>query len=160
MPKFDTEGPSLPPELILGVPVIDGEHDRLFFIHSLLSDCQSGSSDTDVIKTAALLLRDYASQHLTHEEMMLRANHYPELDEHIRQHEELRRDLAKMAGGVQTGTTSLDQLKTFVWNWLSLHIGQSDRAYAEYFAGRELEIPPMSIEAMLSACGDDDESLM
>jgi len=160
MPNFDAEGPSLPPELILGIPVIDAEHDRLFFIHNLLSDCQSGSADSDVIKTSALLLRDYASQHLVHEEMMLKANCYPAADEHARQHEELRRDLARMAAGVQAGTTSLEDLKTFVWNWLTMHIGQSDRAYAAYFAGQELDVPPMSIEAMLLACGDDDESLM
>lgn len=151
-----TEIQLVPANLLTGIAEMDEEHGHLIAIYNLVVEAETIPGDPYIIQTAVLLLKDYASQHLAHEEAVLAANGYVETSEHIARHDSLRIQLQAILEKVKDGSVSVSEFRQFIWEWLINHIGKCDMSYGEFFKGKSVTIPPMNFEALM---GDYEEDV-
>lgn len=114
----------------VGVTEMDRQHRVLF---DILNDLQSAMLNGTARNATAQLLRsltEYTRKHFVAEETMLAAAGYPELTQHRLKHRELIRQVEEHVTRFQRGELSVNiQLLTFLRDWISTHIQQTDRQY-------------------------------
>jgi hemerythrin-like metal-binding protein len=123
-------------EYLLGIAAVDLQHERILgcfvtIMEEALTTRETWRGDSTIIRLVGLL-----QQHFALEESMMRAFGYPELERHIEEHRQFHAEvqgLAQKPDGMNGGG-SQETLKV-VQKWLQVHILQSDRHYADFFAG-------------------------
>jgi len=127
------------PALSVGIEKIDEQHRELIErIHSLVKSIHE-SRCRNTIAGMIEFLQEYVVFHFREEESFMRSKEYPELDSHIRQHEEflrsienLRRDLDRlMTEGGSSYELSVTTNQVVV-EWIMAHIANIDRKFGEY----------------------------
>jgi hemerythrin-like metal-binding protein len=122
------------PSLSLGIASIDRQHEReLDLINNLHNAILAGRGSQVAAATLDELL-EYTIYHFRFEEGMLRAQGFPGLDAHVREHQAFTRTLTHMAESrevrhVRTLMNTLSQ-------WLHGHIMGIDMQYASYIRER------------------------
>jgi len=124
--------PPLPPESLLGVAPIDGEHS---FQITLLRALKDACTRDDRKQSLELVnqLDDYTNMHFLFEETLMIQCRYPNHDAHRREHEHLIAELRALRGAV-TGQAGLAPLSAAgaIEQWLMQHIQTFDRAFAAF----------------------------
>ena len=109
---------------------LDAEHKVIFGLINELRDAViKKQADLDLRAISDRLVQ-YTNTHFKHEERLLMAADYPNLAEHLREHEKLRRRSADFRDNLNL-VTGQDMLR-FLKDWWCQHIQETDKRYAPY----------------------------
>jgi hemerythrin len=120
-------------EYSIGHGPIDGQHQRLF---ALASDLHmaiiQGKAKIALVKILADLV-NYTKTHFATEERLMQAQGYPEYATHKALHDQLTKRVIAFQKEFEAGhaAVSMDLLQ-FLKDWLTNHIGATDRKVAEF----------------------------
>ena len=119
------------------VPEEDLQHRQLIDIINSLHDCmKSGGSPVKVTSIMNELV-SYTRYHFGLEEKMLDSTGYPEIAVHKQIHESMVAQVEKFRGMLADGTSSTPlKLMTFLKDWPTSHILQTDMRYSSHVAAR------------------------
>jgi hemerythrin len=121
------------PEYAVGVAQIDAEHRRLFALVEDLRQAMRLGKGRDAVRRHSAELAGYASEHLAHEEELMRRMRYPAYQEHVREHDSLRLKTREIETRVAAGEITITiELVRFLADWLKQHVMQSDCRIGEY----------------------------
>ncbi len=117
-------------ELISGNPIIDFQHKlALEMVKKLLDDYKSGGSKF-TLEEAVTFFECYTIEHFGDEEDIISRNKLPGLDEHVRQHKEMARNLMIFKDKVSRSgfsRTATAELLTGLSEYLATHFKKADR---------------------------------
>jgi hemerythrin len=118
----------------VGFDPMDDQHKVLVdMINELFRACEQGVIEADmaflqIIKKAL----DYAENHFTDEEELLREANYPYLGEQEEQHKNFVVEVQKSIEEFEAGNIEPDYLARFLKDWLLNHIAVFDKRYSSY----------------------------
>jgi hemerythrin len=122
----------------IGNEMLDDEHRKLFEMVNTLNDSLDTGSEQDIIREQLLSLAEHARQHFDDEETLMERAKFPGLGEHRIEHEDLTaRLLAFKLARAKKGRVEAEQFATFLHEWLTTHIMESDKAYAVHLQQME-----------------------
>ncbi len=83
-------------------------------------------------------LTDYTYYHFDEEEKFMRANNYPDIDAHRKEHQAF---IEKVSNQIKTLTQANPEdgfiFYRFLGTWLLNHIAKSDKAWADYISTKK-----------------------
>jgi hemerythrin-like metal-binding protein len=121
----------------LGVESIDSDHRlQIRTVESIENAIRRGASE-EVIGPLLAGLAEHTKAHFSAERALMRNSEYPDLEEHLREHDRLLRQLDHLIASysehrVQTALDVLHALRP----WLLDHIDLMDRSLAEHLRRR------------------------
>jgi hemerythrin-like metal-binding protein len=120
-------------EYLLGRADIDAQHQRLFQLADKLHEAMSAGKGSDVLAKTLGDLIDYTKLHFAAEEKLMQDSRYPDFAAHKAQHDKLTARVVEFQKNFGTGKSSMTiQLLQFLKDWLSHHIGETDRKVAQH----------------------------
>jgi hemerythrin len=125
-------------DLSTGIHDIDAQHIALIGqFNDLIAACSQKKGHEEVGRFLTFLT-GYVNRHFDDEERAMARNVYDGIEAHIKEHEQYRRQLARLKDDVKRGTT--DQVVSdAVWvaaNWFLSHIKRTDQAMAAALRGK------------------------
>lgn len=127
-------------EYSVGVEKFDEHHKKLF---AIVDEIRKSIEKEDRLKLAevAIELYEYTNFHFAAEEVALLSNKYPKAKEHIEEHHNFKVFVTKFCGDLTFyGKDVMLENMDYCLDWLTKHIGKSDKAYAEFFRDQGIEI--------------------
>ena len=125
----------------IGIPIIDNQHKELFLITNQLHDILGLEHYQKEALKILKKLYAYTSYHFVSEEALLREYKYPEMNDHIKNHNSFREKIKEYLENVREKQNfPLETLQDYLVEWILKHIQGSDVKYAEFF--RETSIIP------------------
>lgn len=112
-----------------GIRVIDSQHAFLFALTDGLIRQVNNGKDISLGSTLDQLL-NYADQHFSYEEKILRQAHYNELPGHHSLHVKMKDQLDSYVQDMKQGKLTAEKLVEFLKKWLEVHILTEDMKYA------------------------------
>jgi len=158
VPQFDES-------LRTGHPLIDEQHEWLFKLAArvaqMMGPLESGEpagigvgvgmasgeeTNSPQVQNAAseavFGLLDYATEHFSDEEALMRESHYPLANMHASLHEDLNLRLAPFVLSEVNGEViAADRIVEFFVDWLTTHILEHDRQFTTWLAANPPEPP-------------------
>jgi hemerythrin len=126
------------PALSVGHDEIDRQHQELFRRLSALLEAML-RGDRGEIERLFDFLGTYVVEHFGAEERLMRASDFPGYVVHKAAHERFVRDyqdLGKMLGAHGATAAVIIRTKTWISDWLTVHIGATDQAFARHLRAR------------------------
>ena len=127
-------------QYLIGNSTIDEEHKMLF---RLINDFHTGwSENRDRAAVAKLLnqLIQYGEMHFQHEEGIMSAEGYPQLESHQRVHEKLVEEIFKLNQELVDKSRLLDRdMGKFLKQWLVDHIVHNDFEFRSFLERKRRE---------------------
>lgn len=117
----------------LDLPEIDAQHQELLAVMNTLWTCVVKAAPEAELVAILNQLREYTRTHFVAEETLMRIQGYPQLDAHIKQHQEFIDQLSQAKEKFATNPATALELLSFLKDWLVNHIDRSDRHYAQHF---------------------------
>lgn len=113
---------------------IDRQHRVLF---DLIDRIREEGEDPfgDGVQVVLDLIK-YVIQHFGYEEDLMARLAYPDAGAHRGSHAALSRQVVQLRDAIVAGTIETDTLRTFLDDWLQHHIGENDKKFAAFLAGR------------------------
>jgi hemerythrin-like metal-binding protein len=127
-------------EYSVGIAEIDDQHRRLFgLINRLYDKTMQGHSDETLDATLKELV-DYTQTHFSDEEKRMQAAGYPDLQSHCQEHTRLVREVNDFIAKTRNENRHAiaNQLITFLFDWLTGHILETDKRYTPYLAAGKI----------------------
>lgn len=120
-------------EYSVGYVPIDQQHKRLFELANELHNAMiTGKGKEALGKTFSGLIA-YTKGHFATEEALMRTHHYPEYGKHKAAHDALAAKVVSLEKEFLAGRQAIGvDLLPFLRDWLTHHIGESDRKIAAY----------------------------
>ena len=116
---------------------IDKQHKGLFKLSNEIYDLvEKGIDDHEHFRELFLALNDYGIEHFLYEEMYMQEQDYPDLKEHIKQHNEFSNKVRDLCVGIDKETHIRD-IGEFVSTWLVEHVLNEDMEYKEFIAKKK-----------------------
>ena len=126
------------PKYELGIPLIDEQHKRIFFLLNQLHVAVAERQPRAAIEVIFAGLIRQTTEHFHTEETFMAQMEFPDLEAHRAQHAKLTDGLFGLDARFREGEASMAMLvTTFLGSWLKHHIHEGDRAYADFLARRE-----------------------
>lgn len=124
---------------VMGIPQIDQEHEQLFRIIREANDVIHDDllhDKYDMILHIITELKDYTAVHFADEEQYMEQIHYPDLDKQKKAHTAFIDKLSEMnLDDIDEHQQDyLEDLITFLLNWLTVHILHMDKKIGEFAA--------------------------
>ena len=117
----------------IGVRQIDSEHQRLFVLADKMQQAMLKGKGKAVLTDLLAQLVDYTQYHFTHEEQLMGRVHYPEYEQHKRQHEDLRVKVRAMQDRAASGEATMTiEVMQFFMDWLKQHTATSDSQIGKF----------------------------
>ncbi len=116
----------------IGIEDIDQDHKRLFSIYNYFNTVAEQGTKSPCISTMFVLLSDYAIGHFRNEEAIMNSTKYPDIVNHIRQHNGFVRKLDKIRNRYEGGDDVREELFMFFRDWILLHVLRDDRKIGEH----------------------------
>ncbi len=112
----------------IGDAVIDAQH-QLWFerINGFLL-----AEDRISLMHCETLMHQYTRVHFKYEETLMRSVRYPEIEQHIGQHNDLLGHFREISSQIANDTLDRAKWKTFLSDWLLNHIRFTDQKLANY----------------------------
>ncbi len=121
-------------EYSLGIPAIDLQHKRIF---DCLLRVAHGATDDDRLRAEAEIIKllRLLQEHFMLEESMMQKLHYPDLEQHIKEHRQFHSDVHHLAQTslMKKGGVPREAIR-IAHNWLTDHLMVRDRHYLEFFS--------------------------
>ena len=127
-------------EFSVGNNNLDDDHREIFelindFRYHSMADFDYEISDSDA-EYLDLLIEDlikYCNRHFVQEEAYMRQINYPDLNQHLSTHVEMKERLADLHSQLQKGDTKLvKEVSDYLNYWWSEHILKEDMAYHDF----------------------------
>ncbi|EFL85278.1 hemerythrin-like metal-binding domain-containing protein [Desulfovibrio sp. 3_1_syn3] len=121
--------------LSTGVPAVDGQHKLLLsYINKLHRAIRDGRDEKTLLEVLDALA-GYAFTHFNTEEIFFSHSDYPDVEKHIRVHDQFKAKVVEFRDAVSDGKANVDtEVLDFLKNWLIEHIQGMDVAFAPYLA--------------------------
>lgn len=117
-------------DLSVGLESIDTQHKELFHLINAFYNRIVEKTGKDSIMKAIIDMENYTIEHFSFEEMMMKRAGYPNIQEHIKEHEKFRETVADFRKRYEGGRLLLSlEVTGFVKNWISSHIMKTDQLY-------------------------------
>lgn len=118
----------------LGIPILDEEHKKLLrLLNSYLGSIHT-KDEKSVIKSTFESLLDYTHEHFKNEEAFLTEHNFPDLKEHKKEHTKLTKEIGLLSDNKEYAFS--EKTADFLISWLTHHILETDKKYAEYILAR------------------------
>ena len=126
------------PKYSVGNPVIDKQHHALVeIINELYFAFQRGERDLD-LEPIYKRLAKYTIAHFTYEERLLRDSNYPDLEDHLKLHQEMKEKAAQFNKSSQySDENTTQELFDYLKKWWLSHILADDVAYSEFLGANK-----------------------
>ena len=127
------------PDFSVGIDEIDTQHKQLFHTFDVLKEALTKNSGGNQLSVLFIEMLGYVERHLRYEERMLEKHGYPESAAHKAAHHALEERVMAFYDryyehpGEQEETALA--VSDFLKDWLTGHIFESDRHYAEFLKG-------------------------
>jgi len=121
---------------ILDIPQIDEQHEELIRRVNNLAITYNSEETRENVRNTILFLEEYVLTHFSTEEAFMNQSGYPALDEHHSIHENYTAQVNRLVFSIhgQDLTPELiAEANTLLVNWLSHHIDEEDRKFADWF---------------------------
>lgn len=123
------------------VEVIDEQHRKLFEIGESINELLKDYDNTDTydeIMTLISELLSYTKYHFEEEEKLLIAYGYPDIEEHIVEHEKFIDYLENLDQDEidDNQEETLTELLKFIASWIFKHINNTDFKYSQFLVDR------------------------
>ncbi len=138
------------PDLETGIRPIDTDHHMLVdILNTLHQEIARGEGERQVGATLKALAQ-YTDEHFAREEHFMRQAGYPDLGEHMIKHQRLQEGLeqARQSWEAHPEKVAPERLLTFLREWLTRHIQQSDMDYVPYVTGEKKGLSPQQMAAL------------
>lgn len=120
--------------LAMGIDSIDVQHEELFRVINSMYDKMHDGREQNALIEGLDSLRSYAKYHFHTEEKLMEEYGYPELDAHRKEHEVFAERVYLYAQRpLDEVEKTLEELESFLLNWLIKHIQRTDRKYMDFF---------------------------
>ena len=116
----------------IGINDIDQDHKRLFSLFNYFNTVADQGTKTPCTSTMFVLLSDYAISHFRNEEAIMNSTKYPDIVNHIRQHDGFVRKLEKIRIRYEDGEDVREELFIFFRDWILSHVLRDDRKIGEH----------------------------
>ncbi len=121
------------PEFSVGVMEIDSQHKMLIDIINHLHEAMTLGGKPQLMLKAFAELVEYTRLHFSAEEKLMQSWGYPQLEEHKRKHRAMVAHIEGYRAGLESGSAATSmKLMTFVKEWLSRHILETDQGYRPF----------------------------
>jgi len=118
----------------VGFDEIDEDHKKLINLINWLNTALQ-SMEHDEISQAFGELAAYTNWHFRHEERLMQQHQYPELDQHISEHNDLREKVTEIKQEYEGGETEiLNGVPQFLKTWIIHHIFETDKKLGRFLA--------------------------
>lgn len=119
----------------VNIQEVDEQHqvlvDLLNQLHHAILERRGKVASRDILNQLA----DYTRTHFLLEESLMRVLHYPGLEIHKQQHEDLIQQIHELQRKLdEENATITFELLYFLKNWLIHHINESDKRFGDFFA--------------------------
>ncbi|OGQ98992.1 MAG: hypothetical protein A2521_06140, partial [Deltaproteobacteria bacterium RIFOXYD12_FULL_57_12] len=123
--------------LQMNIRVIDNDHRMLVDIINALSDSLQKGEEPTAISDHLKALSHYVEEHFAREEGFMEAAGYPQLREHMAQHQKLALTVYELIQINQEQPNQLrrPEVQAFLKTWLTDHILKNDMRYVPYLRG-------------------------
>lgn len=121
-------------EYIVGHAMVDFDHQTLVNItNELFNRVNKGFSDEEIAQTISCLV-DYVNRHFDREEELFLDSDYPEKEDHLSRHKDIRKTVNDIAEVYKTkpDAININEVLEFLKVWLTQHIMRSDKGYIPY----------------------------
>lgn len=121
-------------DYLIGVEVIDEQHQRLFKYFAEVEEMLHSNS-TDGLPELVEGLIDYSVEHNNFEETLMKKARYPDLNRHHETHNYFRDTVYGYKQRLATESDSLtlaSEIRSYIGLWLIDHIRREDQLYAPY----------------------------
>ena len=133
-------------EYSVGVEKLDHQHQHLFEITNKLIERSGASGDSELASETLAEMVNYAKEHFTDEEILMREYGYPDIESHKKQHDYFINTTAELAiSFMDNRNTTAGEIAEFLILWLTTHILKSDMKYKEFFKAKSHPVAEYSI---------------
>lgn len=126
----------------IGESEMDAEHLILFSLLNQLDININNDMADDCVADVLSALGAYINYHFAHEEALMKAWGYPQLEEHSAKHHEFVNEISRLREGAKGGDMlkAALKLRSFVLEWLLSHILEVDVDYARFIAAKSKSV--------------------
>jgi hemerythrin len=127
------------PALETGHAEIDLQHRALFRRADRLLQAIRRKRAQAEVADSIRFLREYVREHFEAEEALMRQHGFPDREAHAGWHDRIRRRLDEVVALYERDGGSdalMGDVEAMMRGWLSLHIGEKDRALAEFLRSK------------------------
>lgn len=128
----------------IGIPILDKEHKKLMnLINRFLSALHTEDEKTTIKLTFDSLI-EYTDEHFKNEEIFMEHHKYPDLKTHKKEHIKLTKEALRLNQNKKY--IFPENIADFLISWLTDHILNTDKKYAEYILARTPDAGQSEIE--------------
>ncbi|MDA9983424.1 bacteriohemerythrin [Gammaproteobacteria bacterium] len=124
----------------VGIKTIDEEHKNLLRLINNLQSAVRYYTGEEFERRALAELIEYTKVHFAREEDLMKKYGFPGYEEHKRQHVEMTARAQKMVSRYeQDALGAMDEISTFLRDWLINHINGTDQQYSEFLISKGVQ---------------------
>ena len=116
-------------DLAIGIPVIDGQHQRIVEYINQLDMLKHDAASAEVVADVLQNLVDYTLSHFAFEETLMEEAGYPFINAHKKVHQLFARRVGSFQELARSGEDITDELLHTLKAWLVNHIKRDDKDY-------------------------------
>jgi len=119
-------------EYSVGIQSLDDDHKRLIFLLNQFKTAYDYDTSAEFERQALEQLVEYTRFHFSREEDMMQEAGYEGIEEHKQQHKNMIAQVEEFVGLYnREGHDSLNEVSTYLTNWLINHINGTDKQYTD-----------------------------
>lgn len=124
-------------EYSVGVPQLDAQHRRLVDIMNSMHEAMLMGGKPEALQAVLDDLVAYTRHHFSYEEQLMEKAGYPGLEEHKRKHRAMVAQVEGFHTEITSGKATVSlKLMSFLKDWLTRHIMETDQRYSDCLGGR------------------------
>ncbi len=121
----------------VGITKIDEQHKKLINLINKLYDAMREGKGKEVLLSILDETLEYTKYHFVTEEGLFKQYSYSQIEDHIKEHRDMKGKVEQLYLDVQTGKTSISiEVFNFLKFWLNNHILNTDCKYKLELAGK------------------------
>ncbi|MBN1522884.1 MAG: hemerythrin family protein [Spirochaetales bacterium] len=127
------------PELSVKVDLFDVQHKKLIELLNTLFVAMREGHGREAVGPVINELLEYTKYHFSSEEKAFRQFHYPDAENHIRQHKLFVEKVTDFQTRFQHNEIMVTvEVLSFLVDWIASHIKGSDKQYSDFFMGKTI----------------------
>ncbi|MGA2434748.1 MAG: bacteriohemerythrin [Bryobacteraceae bacterium] len=129
------------PDYAVGVPQIDQEHQGLFAKAESMRQAMLVGKGKDELDFLLGNLVAYGCYHFDHEEELMQRIGYPDIAEHRKEHEDMKKRVRAMQERASAGEKTMTiEVMLFLMEWVKRHVIATDLRIAGYMKARGISL--------------------
>lgn len=117
----------------VNIAEFDAQHKKLISLINTLHNAMKDRKGPEALSEIFLELAQYTKNHFSAEEKRMKEKNYPFINAHLLEHNKLVKEVEKLFEEFQSGKLMMSmKVMSFLKEWLTQHIFESDKKYSEY----------------------------